>query len=703
MRQILQLFIIVLCGITIQVTLLSQEKLDKIVKPQYANTPNKDFIADAPWRVQSETTKIPIIVTIKDADQWNCQLKKITIKNVNNSNTIYSYIPPSPGYITITKPRWEKIFQDKSAYDLGIPSGNYLSIKVEMITSDWPYIIEDTFIQRLRIFISDGKFPTFDYWYHGDTHFHSEFTDNVYEFGASMNAISRATSAMGLDWLTITDHSCDFDSGGIIFNHLQDSLNKYNPVSSCQLICGEEITLDNNNTNEDPDEKIHFLVYPNNFIRGPENIVSGITPTRDASHILTTLSKALSKLSAGFAYAAHPSDAITSPIGNIKQWSASNYTIAFANIRFIGLESWNEKIMLKTDGLNTMNINPFPWQVSNFNNYKSMLASAINLWQSKLTSNLSPLRKIFLSGGSDAHGDFNYSTSNAGTTISASDNAIAKIRTVAYCPNSMGTTNENLLQAFSNGNTIVTDGPVLIFNIDINGDGIIDSRDAVIGDHNICSKNLIDSGKIGIQIKWKNTIEFGGNIKSMKLFYNTNSYELIGKFGITESKEGEAIVSLKAIRDEFNISYITQQFSFFRLEAYTLGDTFRCYTNPVWLNIDTTITFLEEKSNLPNDFILSQNFPNPFNPSTKISFELPITAMVSLKIFNVLGQEVAELINEKREAGRYEQVFNASKLGSGVYFYRLSVSPSATRDLVSTSRDGQAEIFTDVKKMLIIK
>jgi len=77
--------------------------------------------------------------------------------------------------------------------------------------------------------------------------------------------------------------------------------------------------------------------------------------------------------------------------------------------------------------------------------------------------------------------------------------------------------------------------------------------------------------------------------------------------------------------------------------------------------------------------------------------------MVSLKIFNVLGQEVAELINEKREAGRYEQVFNASKLGSGVYFYRLSVSPSATRDLVSTSRDGQAEIFTDVKKMLIIK
>jgi hypothetical protein len=77
--------------------------------------------------------------------------------------------------------------------------------------------------------------------------------------------------------------------------------------------------------------------------------------------------------------------------------------------------------------------------------------------------------------------------------------------------------------------------------------------------------------------------------------------------------------------------------------------------------------------------------------------------MVSLKIFDALGQEVTELINGQREAGRYETVFDASKLGSGVYFYRLSVSPSATRDLVSTSRDGQAEIFTDVKKMLIIK
>jgi hypothetical protein len=74
---------------------------------------------------------------------------------------------------------------------------------------------------------------------------------------------------------------------------------------------------------------------------------------------------------------------------------------------------------------------------------------------------------------------------------------------------------------------------------------------------------------------------------------------------------------------------------------------------------------------IPDNFILMQNYPNPFNPSTAISFDLPKTARVSLKVYNILGQVVATLLDEVRPAGSYKVSFSAPELGSGVYFYRV--------------------------------
>ncbi len=95
------------------------------------------------------------------------------------------------------------------------------------------------------------------------------------------------------------------------------------------------------------------------------------------------------------------------------------------------------------------------------------------------------------------------------------------------------------------------------------------------------------------------------------------------------------------------------------------------------------ITGVGEQGGLASSYRLEQNFPNPFNPSTKISYTLPVGAYVSLNVYNVLGQHVATLVNEYRAAGTYEVLFAPENLPSGVYLYRLKAgSYSATRRMM---------------------
>lgn len=94
----------------------------------------------------------------------------------------------------------------------------------------------------------------------------------------------------------------------------------------------------------------------------------------------------------------------------------------------------------------------------------------------------------------------------------------------------------------------------------------------------------------------------------------------------------------------------------------------------------------QETKGLPFKYHLHQNYPNPFNPETRIQFELPQESAVQLVVFDLLGREVATLVNEFMKAGRYDVTFAATNLASGVYFYRL-----------------QAGTFNDVKRLLLLK
>ena len=115
-------------------------------------------------------------------------------------------------------------------------------------------------------------------------------------------------------------------------------------------------------------------------------------------------------------------------------------------------------------------------------------------------------------------------------------------------------------------------------------------------------------------------------------------------------------------------------------------------------------TSINDKSNeLPTEFNLSQNYPNPFNPTTKIKYSIPLTRsplqggargwLVALKVYDVLGREVATLVNETKQPGNYEVEFNTKNLSTGIYFYKLKATPIG----------GQAGEFIQTKKIILLK
>jgi len=91
-----------------------------------------------------------------------------------------------------------------------------------------------------------------------------------------------------------------------------------------------------------------------------------------------------------------------------------------------------------------------------------------------------------------------------------------------------------------------------------------------------------------------------------------------------------------------------------------------------YTNQKPALTGVERTDGIPLAYKLDQNYPNPFNPSTKISYSIKTAGVVSLKVFNLLGQVVATLTEGKQEAGNYSIVFDASRFASGIYFYQLT-------------------------------
>jgi hypothetical protein len=126
-----------------------------------------------------------------------------------------------------------------------------------------------------------------------------------------------------------------------------------------------------------------------------------------------------------------------------------------------------------------------------------------------------------------------------------------------------------------------------------------------------------------------------------------------------------------------------------RILKYNVGFAQYGYRGLVQPSVATGIVTPE----LPRSFEVSQNYPNPFNPSTTIRYQIPTTSRVVIKVYNLLGQNTATIVNGLRNAGVYTAEWNASNVPSGVYFYQTEVTPLS----------GKASLFREVKKMLLLK
>jgi hypothetical protein len=110
------------------------------------------------------------------------------------------------------------------------------------------------------------------------------------------------------------------------------------------------------------------------------------------------------------------------------------------------------------------------------------------------------------------------------------------------------------------------------------------------------------------------------------------------------------------------------------------------YVDNLRVSYPARVTGIQEINRQPSSFMLYQNYPNPFNPSTRIQYSVASSRIVLLKVYDVLGRDVATLVNERKSPGTYEVNFDGSKLPSGIYFYRL-----------------QAGNFVETKKLVLLK
>lgn len=181
-----------------------------------------------------------------------------------------------------------------------------------------------------------------------------------------------------------------------------------------------------------------------------------------------------------------------------------------------------------------------------------------------------------------------------------------------------------------------------------------------------------------VVLNWQTETEvnnYGFEVQRSEVGDQKSKWEMVGFVqgnGTTNSPKEYSFIDSTVSKGEY----------FYRLKQIDLDGAFE-YSYIVRVDF-STVTGIEEE--LPLEYNLSQNFPNPFNPVTQIKYDIPEAAFVTLKVYDIQGAEVVTIVNERKPAGRYSVYFNAANLASGVYLYALNAGE-----------------FSSVKKLIVLK
>jgi hypothetical protein len=359
-------------------------------------------------------------------------------------------------------------------------------------------------------------------------------------------------------------------------------------------------------------------------------------------------------------------------------WGDEDITTALGYEAFRGLQSFNTRATRYSSDPN----NPWPDFDTGMlpsNPHPNELLVGVSQWDEHLSANLDPVRKLFLAGGSDAHGDFNYGTYLDGLSGSANNNAIGKVQTVAYVPGPYAPGDlppmSEIMSAYRAGRTVVTDGPFVMIGVDRNEDGDFDDADdLMIGDDT--TGPSVES--LPMTVRWASTLDFGPVTSVTLLAGNAGGTTTI--LSLDPSTSGESYAGARAL--DLGTLGLAGPY-YFRAECLTDrgDDVFRAYTNPVWVTFDDTSVADDDDEVSGLGLALGRN---PFRGGAAMEMTLPADGVVELAVFDVSGRRLATLVDEWRGAGSWSVEWDGRdgsgrEVGSGVYLFRLETREGTLR------------------------
>jgi hypothetical protein len=635
-----------------------------------AATPRKnqpEFWADAPWRVEPDQDYLPMLFIIRDGDvqppgkgPWRLSELRVEQRLASGMwHEVRRFLPDElPGIDAeggVGLNWWTFRFQIPLS-----PSGPAAGPGLREVQRGGPPI-------HLRA-VFEGSFPPHDEielpaihlevllaehglpqgraalpsgprrWFYGDTHYHSDNTNDVKEFGGPVPDSRQAGLAMGLDWLVITDHSCDLDEMPADWDGTPPVLRRWDrlkaQVSSPHIsddrfrcLLGEEITL----RGGEGERYVHMLA----FGALEEMIEGGFLPEGEGGFMTRLFQEAIGELlemairDGGYhpdtgrrlfgpvhtlaevlealpaetlVFAAHPYDIAQPPFINC-DWDPRD----LGNPRLTGHEAWNgrsRRSALLTD-------DPFSrssWtdagklaradeaRLEKLRRYvegdwTEALEAGVDTWS---LAESAPARRPVFIAGSDAHGSFNYSVGwgwDYQTQFLCNDSALGRVRTAIFLPKH-GTAAvpepEEILAALKKGSCVVTDGPVLEFWLSQGG------RTAHMGE----VLAVTGAGDVEMHIVAHTTPEFGTaeNVEVVTYFSDpasngsgsgagTSLGERLGAyFGWLRPGRGPRKTTVRPGQTS-RIRLAGRQ-GFCRVQAETTapdGERFCCFSNPIWL------------------------------------------------------------------------------------------------------------------------